>query len=81
MWLKIHKERKKRKKEIKIPGDNWSLELTRGKKYDGLEAGVFCRVDVKRFEFLDLFLKNADVVHEGDHPIGSHRRGVETSSG
>ena len=33
------------------------------------------------FQLLDLLLEDPDVVHEGDHPVSSHRRGMESSSG
>lgn len=36
---------------------------------------------MQRLEFLDLLLEDADVVHEGDHPVGGHRRGVEAGGG
>ena len=57
------------------------IKHTRGKKYDGLETTVLGGIDVEGFEFFHLFLENSDVVHEGDDAIGSHWRGVETSSG
>jgi len=48
---------------------------------DGLEAAVLGRVDVQRLELLDLFLEDADVVHEGDDAVGGHGTCVEAGGG
>jgi len=36
---------------------------------------------VQRFELLDLILEHPDVIHEGDHSVGSHRTGVKSGGG
>ena len=55
--------------------------LTGAEEDDGFEAAVLGRVDVQRFELLDLILEHPDVIHEGDHSVGSHRTGVKSGGG
>jgi len=52
--------------------------LTWAKEDKRFEAAVFGRVDVQRFEFFDLFLEDAYVIHEGDDSVGGHGTGVQT---
>jgi len=51
-------------------------QCTWAEEYDGFEAAVLGGVDVQSLEFLDLFLEDADVVHERDDTVGSHGTGV-----
>jgi len=54
------------------------LFCTCGEEDDGLEARVLCGVDVEGLELLDLLLEDADVIHEGDDPVGGHRARMES---
>ena len=36
---------------------------------------------MQSFEFLDLFLEDADVVHESDYAVRRHRTGVKSGGG
>lgn len=47
-------------------------QLTGGEEDDGLEAGVLGRVHLQGLQLLHLLLEDADVVHEGHHPLGRH---------
>lgn len=62
---------------------HWLLLIRRtgGEENDGFETRVLGRVDVQRFEFLDLLLEDADVIHEGNDAVGRHRAGVQSGGG
>ena len=55
--------------------------LTWAEENERFEAAVLCRVDVQGLELLDLFLEDADVVHERDYSVGGHRTGVKSGGG
>ena len=57
------------------------MRLTGGEEDDGFETRVFGRIDVQGLQFFDLFLEDADVIHEGHHPVGGHGTGVQTGGG
>lgn len=61
----------------RIERSNDNLRLTGGEENDGLEAAVLRGVDVKCLELLHLLLEDPDVIHEGDHAVRRHRRGVK----
>lgn len=46
-----------------------SFKLTGREEHDGLEAGIFSRVDLQGLQLLHLLLEDADVVHEGHHAL------------
>ena len=48
---------------------------------DSLETAELRDVQVQALQLLHLLLEDPDVVHEGDHPVCSHGRGMEASSG
>ena len=48
-------------------------KLTSGEEDDGLHTSVFSWVHLKAFQFLHLFLKDPDVIHERHHFVGWHR--------
>lgn len=52
-------------------------KLTRGEEHDGLEAGILGRVHLQGLQLLHLLLEDADVVHEGHHPLRRHGRRVQ----
>lgn len=54
-----------------------SLKLTGCEEHDGLEAGIFSRVDLQGLQLLHLLLEDADVVHEGYHALRRHGWGVQ----
>lgn len=53
--------------------------FTCGEEDDGFETRIFSRIHMKGFEFLHLFLEDADVIHESDDTVGSHGTGVKSS--
>lgn len=53
------------------------VKLTRSEQNDGLEAGIFSRVDLQGLQLLHLLLEDADVVHERHHALCRHGRCVQ----
>ena len=50
------------------------------KEHNGFHARVFCIVHMKSLEFLNLFLEDTNMIHEGYHPVGCHGRPMKSSS-
>ncbi|GIY52865.1 hypothetical protein CEXT_119861 [Caerostris extrusa] len=61
--------------------DKGSRVLTGGEEDDGLQTAVLRRIHMQCLQLLHLLLEDADVVHEGDHPVGGHGTGVQPRGG
>lgn len=59
----------------------FEIVRTCGEEDDGFETRIFGRIDVKGFEFLHLFLEDADVIHKGDDTVSRHGTGVQSGGG
>lgn len=54
--------------------------LTRSEEHNGLEAGIFGRVDLQGLQLLHLLLEDTDVVHESHHSLCRHGRRMQARS-
>lgn len=62
---------------LRFSGEICLIKLTRSEKHNGLEAGIFSRVDLQGLQLLHLLLEDTDVVHESHHPLCRHGRRVQ----